>query len=142
MDSQNLALPRCDPRAQSLHPVRDVQGRNMSKSSPAGPAGPAGSGVRSQQQRHATDWSRLNRSDRHQVMPAKLQCTYTRGKYCSDCYHRKHVRRPKYSVAGLYSDSTGLVLDFLPSSTMRVGCPLVMKRCSFTISTWLSAKCP
>ena len=32
-----------------------------------------------------------------QVMPAKLQCTYTRGKYCSDCYHRKHVWRPDFT---------------------------------------------
>ncbi|CAJ1372320.1 unnamed protein product [Effrenium voratum] len=31
------------------------------------------------------------------VMPAKLQCTYTRGKYCSDCYHRKHAKTlPKF----------------------------------------------
>eukprot|EP00913_Durusdinium_trenchii_P025436 g23880.t1 len=30
-------------------------------------------------------------------MPAKLQCTYTRGKYCSDCYHRKHAKTlPKF----------------------------------------------
>jgi len=26
------------------------------------------------------------------TMPAKLQCTYTRGKYCSDCYNRKHAK--------------------------------------------------
>jgi hypothetical protein len=31
------------------------------------------------------------------VMPAKLQCTYTRGKYCGDCYHRKHAKTlPKF----------------------------------------------
>jgi len=31
------------------------------------------------------------------VMPAKLQCTYTRGKYCTDCYHRKHAKTlPKF----------------------------------------------
>lgn len=30
-------------------------------------------------------------------MPAKLQCTYTRGKYCTDCYHRKHSKTlPKF----------------------------------------------
>lgn len=31
------------------------------------------------------------------TMPAKLQCTYTRGKYCSDCYNRKHAKTlPKF----------------------------------------------
>lgn len=31
------------------------------------------------------------------VMPAKLQCTYTRGKYCIDCYQNKHARTlPKF----------------------------------------------
>mmetsp|Transcript_28253 Transcript_28253/g.50987 ORF Transcript_28253/g.50987 Transcript_28253/m.50987 type:complete len:601 (-) Transcript_28253:160-1962(-) len=31
------------------------------------------------------------------VMPAKLQCTYTRGKYCTDCYYRKHAKTlPKF----------------------------------------------
>lgn len=31
------------------------------------------------------------------VNPAKLQCTYTRGKYCSDCYTRKHAKTlPKF----------------------------------------------
>ena len=30
-------------------------------------------------------------------MPAKLQCTYTFGSYCSDCYSRKHVKTlPKF----------------------------------------------
>jgi hypothetical protein len=31
------------------------------------------------------------------VMPAKLQCTYTRGKYCVDCFRKKHVKTlPKF----------------------------------------------
>lgn len=31
------------------------------------------------------------------TMPAKLQCTYTRGKYCTDCYYRKHAKTlPKF----------------------------------------------
>jgi len=31
------------------------------------------------------------------VMPAKLQCTYTRGKYCVECYQNKHARTlPKF----------------------------------------------
>jgi len=31
------------------------------------------------------------------VNPAKLQCTYTRGKYCSDCYTRRHAKTlPKF----------------------------------------------
>mmetsp|Transcript_101450 Transcript_101450/g.293459 ORF Transcript_101450/g.293459 Transcript_101450/m.293459 type:complete len:603 (-) Transcript_101450:181-1989(-) len=31
------------------------------------------------------------------VNPAKLQCTYTRGKYCADCYQRKHAKTlPKF----------------------------------------------
>merc|ERR1711933_510590 len=29
--------------------------------------------------------------------PAKLQCTYTRGKYCVDCYTKKHAKTlPKF----------------------------------------------
>merc|ERR1719373_736226 len=31
------------------------------------------------------------------VNPAKLQCTYTRGKYCTDCYTKKHAKTlPKF----------------------------------------------
>merc|ERR1712232_223565 len=31
------------------------------------------------------------------TMPAKLQCTYTRGKYCVECYMKKHVKTlPKF----------------------------------------------
>merc|ERR1712100_472030 len=31
------------------------------------------------------------------VMPAKLQCTYTRGNYCMDCYTKKHAKTlPKF----------------------------------------------
>jgi len=31
------------------------------------------------------------------VMPAKLQCTYTFGQYCHECYARKHVKTlPKF----------------------------------------------
>jgi hypothetical protein len=31
------------------------------------------------------------------TMPAKLQCTYTRGKYCVDCFRRKHAKTlPKF----------------------------------------------
>jgi len=31
------------------------------------------------------------------VMPAKLQCTYTRGKYCVDCFFKKHNKTlPKF----------------------------------------------
>lgn len=31
------------------------------------------------------------------VMPAKLQCTYTRGKYCVECYQTKHAKTlPKF----------------------------------------------
>jgi hypothetical protein len=31
------------------------------------------------------------------IMPAKLQCTYTRGKYCIECYTKKHAKTlPKF----------------------------------------------